>query len=517
MHRRTLVNDNLDGTLSVIGRRDDDARYQSVRHLDQKDALVVKQGPFEDIQELAHPFLDHPSQLQRHRKQDRPEMGEFLAVTPEVVRAPPSQSTTDTHDHPPGSSTQPPSPQRKTHDVPPASHAQPSSSQLRHHYLTPASHAQPIQTLEGGALEIWNYIRPHLSSFTECPDSSWIPELLELPKVRDIVWNNTFVAHNVFKDKVSRDVATLIMQVTGEIPDKTCSRCRDGKGPYGECIVISSEAPIDARLAFAACASCIYNGQGTYCTLKFNGKKKAEEAAESMRLSGATYDADADVNQSNMSSISGSQAQGRIHEQSPVRRSERVQVKEAIAQSVPATTPISGRDDIPDAPYIPYEGEAPLPPDLPPPQHVLHTLDGPSKQQSQPLPTNTDEMEIEDWELAPGLLRSKAPQDDNEPAENIGYSRTYLTAAQSVRVNEDTTVRVEVVGSGSTLRWAATPDRIRCGFVVAGKVKVRVEGEDEFDLGPQGMFRLLPGKSCVVLNKLYGNATLHVTEVKEYN
>jgi hypothetical protein len=48
-------------------------------------------------------------------------------------------------------------------------------------------------------------------------------------------------------------------------------------------------------------------------------------------------------------------------------------------------------------------------------------------------------------------------------------------------------------------------------------VKVRIQGEEEFDLGPHGMFRLLPGRSCVVLNRLYGSAVLHVTEVSDYS
>lgn len=387
-------------------------------------------------------------------------------------------------------------------------------SQRRISYLTPAHKSQSIHDLAGGALEIWNYIRPHLTLFTECPDSSWIPELLALPRVRDIVWNDTYIAHHGFTDKVSRDVATLVVQVTGETPPKTCSRCRDGnKGPFGECIVISSQAPIDARLGFSACASCIYNGQGTYCTLKFWGKKRAEAAAAELE-GGTPQEAEADREHP-----TSADAQARI------RRSERVQVKEAMLQSAP--------DDGPDTPYEAYyEDESAPPSPQPPPQRVLRAFNNrrperqeQPQQQQQPMPISTDGMEIEDWELAPGRLRSAAAPDEDGtggggggPAENmIAFSRPYLSTSQSVRVNQDVVFRVEVVTSGSSLRWAASSDRMRVCSVGAGKVRVRIQGEEEFDLGPHGMFRLLPGRSCVVLNRLYGSAVLHVTEIADYS
>ncbi|KAH8903193.1 hypothetical protein BR93DRAFT_931633 [Coniochaeta sp. PMI_546] len=409
----------------------------------------------------------------------------------------------------------PPSPQVNasvTSDV-----VQLPASQPRVHYLTTATTAHPVENLSGGALEIWNYIRPYLTQFTECPDSSWIPELLKLPKVRDIVWNDTYIANNGFKDKVSRDVATMIMQVTGEIPPKTCSRCREGsKAPYGECVVISSQAPIDARFAFSACASCIYNGQGTYCTLKFWGKKRAQEPAAIGGSETATQETEADRERPSMSGTPGSQPQVNTEGQSLVRRSERVQVKEAIIRSGPENSPFSARGASPDAPFVPNE-VTPAAEPAPPPQRVLRASNSRPGQQKQVEPNYTDGMQIEDWELAPGRLQSTAPPEDGEPAEYIAFSKAYLSTNQSVRVSQDASFRIDVVTSGSSLRWAATPDRMRICSVGAGKVKVRIQDEEEFDLGPHGMFRLLPGRSCVVLNRLYGNAVLHVTEVSDYS
>ena len=480
------LNDNLDGTLSMLGQRDDDARYQSVRGCGRKDALVVRQGPLSSVDER--------------------------------------QATIDTSEAKKRSSYSTPKSRVETPVATVA--APPPSSQPKAHYLTPATNARPAQNLQGGALEIWNSMRPHLTQFTECPDSGWIPELLKLPKLRDIVWNSDYIADNGFTDKVSRDVATMVMQVTGEIPPKTCSRCRDGnKGPYGECIVMSSQAPLDARLAFASCASCIYSGQGTYCTLKFWGKKRAQDAAVEMGGQGATHQPLADGAQLDTTSVPGSQVQPSTEDQSHFRRSERVQVKEAMAQSAPDNPPASTREASPDPTYMPYEEEAApaVPPS--PPRRILRTLPHRSEEelQRQPepgsRPTNTDSMEIEDWELAPGRLRSAAPRRDDDvgPVDNIAYSRNYLAANQSVRVSQDAAFRVEIVSSGTTLRLTGVPDRLRICSVGAGKVRVRMQDEGEFDLGPHGMFRVLPGNSCVVLNRLYGDAVLHVTEVSDYN
>lgn len=128
-------------------------------------------------------------------------------------------------------------------------------------------------------------------------------------------------------------------------------------------------------------------------------------------------------------------------------------------------------------------------------------------------------MEIQDWELAPGRLLSAAPAAaDGELPADIAFSRPYLTAAnQAVAVAPDVTLRVDVVASGSSLRFAPSADRVRLCAVGAGKVRVRMQGEAEFAIGPHGVFRVLRGRSCVVLNRLYGDAVLHVTEVPDYS
>lgn len=67
-----------------------------------------------------------------------------------------------------------------------------------------------------------------------------------------------------------------------------------------------------------------------------------------------------------------------------------------------------------------------------------------------------------------------------------------------------------VIKPGTTHRFTSAADRMRLCSVATGKVKVKTLGQD-FDVGPNGMFQVKPGKTCVVENRLYGDATLHVT------
>ncbi len=51
-------------------------------------------------------------------------------------------------------------------------------------------------------------------------------------------------------------------------------------------------------------------------------------------------------------------------------------------------------------------------------------------------------------------------------------------------------------------------------LLVSGKVKVRFQDEPEFIMGQQGMFRINPGRTCAVENRLYINAVLHISSMK---
>lgn len=368
-------------------------------------------------------------------------------------------------------------------------------------------------TLSANASEMWEYIRPYLSKFKQCPNSGWVPELISLPRVRDMGWNEGWILKNGFRDAKAQDISTLIIQVTGERPPNPCSRCRKGdKGPYGECIVISRAADPRARSRIVGCANCVYHGQQTFCSFKFSDEQRAHDQGDT------AFAPPPEAQTPNPITPGTDSAQN----QWP-RRSERVLLHESLSLSE-----VSNRRT-----ELKHEQEVGLlstqvhqPISKSPSASVQSAAAIQSQSSSVPVlkdvslarPTQeTDNLEMDDWEIAPGRLRSSdavaatRTLEEAEPPENIAFSKAYLTN-QSVRVSADVAFRVEVVSSGSPVRWQVGRNRMRICSVAAGKVRVRIEGENEFSIGHHGMFKVRSGKGCVVQNRLYGDAVLHVSE-----
>lgn len=51
--------------------------------------------------------------------------------------------------------------------------------------------------------------------------------------------------------------------------------------------------------------------------------------------------------------------------------------------------------------------------------------------------------------------------------------------------------------------------------MIAGKLKVEVDGEKGFTIGCRSMFRVGPGAKCLVVNGSYVDAVVHVTTLTE--
>ena len=74
---------------------------------------------------------------------------------------------------------------------------------------------------------------------------------------------------------------------------------------------------------------------------------------------------------------------------------------------------------------------------------------------------------------------------------------------------------VIVLKPGLTHRWQATREKLRVCSIASGKVQVQMEGKADFALGPNGMFTLNPKAACVITNRQYVDATIHVTVVED--
>ncbi|KAF4970849.1 hypothetical protein FSARC_2215 [Fusarium sarcochroum] len=119
------------------------------------------------------------------------------------------------------------------------------------------------------------------------------------------------------------------------------------------------------------------------------------------------------------------------------------------------------------------------------------------------------ELEMEDWEVAPGRMK------DESSSENIAFSNSYLTSGQPVTVSEDVSFNVIVLKPGSASHWKVEDDKLRTCSVATGKVRVTM-GEQTFQLGPNGMFVIRPGQACKVENRLYLDSVVHCTTIGEF-
>ncbi|KAH8899751.1 hypothetical protein GQ53DRAFT_815811 [Thozetella sp. PMI_491] len=233
---------------------------------------------------------------------------------------------------------------------------------------------------------------------------------------------------------------------------RPCSRCVAGKGPFDKCYVMSAGAGSGAKKQYPGCANCLYRGKQTTCTLV----SKDHQIAPG-RLPAAGQITRKDVSNQNFE-LDGAAAgnnpaiRRQIHQQSSLI---------TAGQSLP-----------------------------------IHTL------------------EMEDWEVAPGRILEEAGEDP----ENVAFSKAFLSANQAVPVCDDVGFRVDTIKSGTTLHIESDRNKTRICSIATGKLTIRIKGEheQEFTIGPHGMFRVKAGVSCAVTNRLYSDGILHTTVLSGY-
>ena len=96
----------------------------------------------------------------------------------------------------------------------------------------------------------------------------------------------------------------------------------------------------------------------------------------------------------------------------------------------------------------------------------------------------------------------------------LAFSSAYLTANQTVQVSPAITFQALTIASGRVHQFSADSDKTRMCTLAGGKLRVRV-GKDEFVVGAQGVFKIMPGVACRVNNRCYADVVLHVTCVSK--
>ncbi|RYP62450.1 hypothetical protein DL770_009588 [Monosporascus sp. CRB-9-2] len=211
-HRRAKLNDNGDGTLSVVGQQEDDG---------VKPAMVVSKRPLDPNEPpMAAPAV--PAQLKSRYAREQRNSGAF--------------------------------------------HAQPGTPSTS---MKIADKQAALNSPPGGSgEELWQYVHQYLkhTPFSPIPQTGHVPQMLSLPRVRDVEFREN--PANPYSEARAQDISALIMQVTGQEPPHPCSRCQEGRGPFKGCYLISVEAPQSTRNLVRACANCFYKCNQTYCDLK---------------------------------------------------------------------------------------------------------------------------------------------------------------------------------------------------------------------------------------------------------
>ncbi|KAF3055748.1 hypothetical protein GL218_06846 [Daldinia childiae] len=117
-------------------------------------------------------------------------------------------------------------------------------------------------------------------------------------------------------------------------------------------------------------------------------------------------------------------------------------------------------------------------------------------------------LELETWEIAPGRIRDE----QSEAVDNFAFSNSYLAQNQAIRIGRDVSFQVITIKPGTVHFWGSNANKLRLCSVASGKLQVSIHGQD-FSMGPNGMIRIRPGVECTATNKLYIDATVHVTTV----
>ncbi len=497
-HRRAKLNDNGDGTLSVVGEQEDGGI---------KPAVIVSWNPLDP---------NEPPMLE--------------PVVPAGLKwrlAKESEST------------------RKRSG---AGSGMPKSTE---HALVKTSTALDPIAGESGT-RLWEYIHPYLKTtpFSPIPKTGHVPQMLSLPRVRDIRFNKAALSSFPYSEGRTQDVAALIMQVTGDEAPHPCRRCQEGRGPFEGCYLISVKAPLNTRQLIVSCANCFYKCNQTYCCLKDWSRQTYPELTASPYKELILPPSSAILSKKPRESAS--------EKQHGARRSERVVLKESLADassSTLQTAHLSTREWVENSSTRPSPSETSQQPRVEKrsARQVSMRDEVPTLTNVQAGTANPAELlELETWEIAPGRVRNEenpsiesmyslhfqaCPRFMVIPASSIyiyiyvcvcvyvclkgnvdnyantfsdvAFSTAYLSQGHPVMVTRDVAFQVITIKPGTTHTWKDTAHKLRLCSVAAGKVRVKMHGQ-EFAIGPNGMFKIGPGVDCTATNALYVDATLHI-------
>ncbi|KAK1755580.1 hypothetical protein QBC47DRAFT_413331 [Echria macrotheca] len=384
---------------------------------------------------------------------------------------------------------------------------------------------------------LWEYVQKYLMHYAVVPLNGYVREMLNLPKVRQLALRE---GRDKLDDKTQRDVAAAVIQVTGEECATPCTACLQNKGPFQQCVAVARKAFPGARSRYISCANCIVRNAGPCSREEWilgreqpefvrparvaDSRPPAEIAREHLEKSrgmahswllGSTVSQPISTPQATVSMPARppsvpTPAPARFNEAvwraAPVRRAD------TDAGTDEWTPPTELAEPAPSNTSARPTRTARLTRAARQSQSVQDDAAGKSSLISAGAVQTADILELEDWELAPGRIRESSGGN----AENIAFSKPFLSASQAVPVSEDVSFRVMTIHSGATLQLEADDEATRLCSVASGKLRVRVASEPEFVIGPHGMFKIKSSVVCSVQNRMYVDAILHITVISNF-
>lgn len=146
----------------------------------------------------------------------------------------------------------------------------------------------------------------------------------------------------------------------------------------------------------------------------------------------------------------------------------------------------------------------------------------------QPGQFGTPDYEMEDWEIAPGRVTSEDASrstyctfcdcDSSHETNHlidVAYSGAFLTSSTPITISPDICFHVLTIRPGQIFNVDVKKDKMQVFSVASGKVRVTTGGKT-VQLGPNGAFPVRPGETCIIENRVYFEAMIHCTTVKNY-
>ncbi|SPN98955.1 uncharacterized protein DNG_01994 [Cephalotrichum gorgonifer] len=509
-HRFCNLNDNGDGTLSIVGKFKAPPGHTAARVISRK-PLDPKEPP------MATPRRPLQS---RPLAGERRESGSAAAETagtagpsPGVMTPPvnpaPKQSPAPVHaalkksPAPVNSaSKQPPAsvnpPQVKSPDLTnpaPKKSTAPVNPTRRESAAAPST-PTPSSSSSGGdpGTKMMQYLRnvlPEGFDFGLFTTSREGPFLLQLAVRRDITpaWIKRATG---IKPHLPRALLALLLYLSGTPADDPCPSCVTADSRE-QCIVPSSFFPVYLIEKFGgSCAACFYRctrwHHKTHCLLATKGANKSEAASQ--------------VSESPLAGDDSMvlDAAGAV--------SDKGEVVSPVEEE-----PGSAGGDV-DAPGA--QQDQPQPAVSPPTKSPADSL-------IQGSLISADVLDMEDWEIAPGTVRTTS----DDQVNNVAYSNAYLFSNIAVAVEPGVGFNLITLKPGGFHKFKPE-DSLRLCSLSTGKLSVKIEapggsedkgeaaagGELSFRIGPNGMFKVRPGATCSVQNRVYVDAVLHVTSIE---